>query len=46
MQNIGLEWLHRLHSDPKRLWKRYLFTNTIFILAIAAQLLGIKKFKV
>lgn len=44
MQNAGLEWLHRLASDPKRLWKRYLVTNTIFIFAIGAQLLGIKKF--
>lgn len=44
MQDRGLEWLHRLASDPKRLWKRYLVTNTIFIVAIAAQLLGIKKF--
>jgi len=45
MQNAGLEWLHRLASDPKRLWKRYLITNSIFILAIAAQFLGINKFK-
>jgi N-acetylglucosaminyldiphosphoundecaprenol N-acetyl-beta-D-mannosaminyltransferase len=44
MQNIGFEWMHRLASDPKRLWRRYLLTNTIFILAIATQLLGIKKF--
>lgn len=44
MQNMGFEWLHRLASDPKRLWKRYLLTNTIFIFAIAAQLLGIKKY--
>lgn len=44
MQNMGLEWLHRLASDPRRLWRRYLVTNTIFIFAITAQLLGIKKF--
>ena len=44
MQNAGLEWLHRLASDPRRLWKRYFVTNSIFILAIAAQLLGLKKF--
>ncbi len=24
MQKWGLEWIHRLFSDPKRLWKRYL----------------------
>lgn len=44
MQNAGLEWLHRLAADPRRLWKRYLVTNSIFIVAIAAQLLGLKKF--
>ena len=32
MQNNGLEWLHRLCSEPKRLWKRYFVTNTIFII--------------
>lgn len=24
MQRCGLEWLHRLWTDPKRMWKRYL----------------------
>lgn len=24
MRNAGLEWLHRLLSEPRRLWKRYL----------------------
>lgn len=28
---IGLEWLWRLASDPKRLWKRYLIEDTAFI---------------
>ena len=31
MQNNGLEWLFRLISEPQRLWKRYLFTNSYFI---------------
>lgn len=31
MQNLGLEWLYRLKQDPKRLWKRYMFTNLKFI---------------
>lgn len=31
MQNMGLEWLFRLIQEPKRLWKRYLLTNTIFL---------------
>lgn len=39
MQRIGLEWLHRLCSEPRRLWKRYLVTNTVFIVHAAHQLL-------
>jgi N-acetylglucosaminyldiphosphoundecaprenol N-acetyl-beta-D-mannosaminyltransferase len=31
MQNNGLEWLHRLSQDPRRLAKRYLVTNTVFV---------------
>lgn len=32
MQRNGLEWLYRLLSEPRRLWKRYFHTNSIFIL--------------
>jgi N-acetylglucosaminyldiphosphoundecaprenol N-acetyl-beta-D-mannosaminyltransferase len=39
MRDNGLEWLHRLASEPGRLWKRYLVTNTLFILRAARQLL-------
>lgn len=39
MRDNGLEWLHRLVSEPRRLWKRYLVTNTLFILGAALQLL-------
>lgn len=39
MQRAGLEWLHRLASEPGRLWKRYLVTNTLFLLGAARQLL-------
>jgi N-acetylglucosaminyldiphosphoundecaprenol N-acetyl-beta-D-mannosaminyltransferase len=38
MQNSGLEWLHRLASEPSRLWKRYLVTNTIFVVNAIGQL--------
>ena len=31
MQRMGLEWLFRLCSEPRRLWKRYLVTNSVFI---------------
>ncbi len=39
MQRIGLEWLHRLSSDPRRLWRRYLVTNTVFLIAASRELL-------
>jgi len=31
MQEAGLEWFYRLTREPKRLWKRYLLTNSMFI---------------
>jgi len=31
LRACGLEWLHRLASEPRRLWKRYLVTNTLFL---------------
>lgn len=39
MQDCGLEWFYRLASEPRRLWKRYLVTNTLFLLGAARQLL-------
>lgn len=40
MRENGLEWLHRLLSEPRRLWKRYLVTNTLFVLCVGWQLLS------
>lgn len=31
MQKLSLEWLYRLMQDPKRLFKRYLVTNTRYL---------------
>lgn len=39
MQDHGLEWLFRLISEPQRLWKRYLFTNSYFIYLFIKQLI-------
>lgn len=30
MQQSGLEWLYRVIQEPKRMWKRYLVTNSKF----------------
>ncbi|TFW09549.1 glycosyltransferase [Oxalobacteraceae bacterium OM1] len=36
-QKNGLEWLYRLGSEPRRLFKRYAVTNTLFIVGLARQ---------
>lgn len=33
-RNIGVEWLYRLFSEPKRLWKRYLIGIPLFLLRL------------
>ena len=43
MQRTGLEWFYRLCSEPRRLGKRYLRNNPLFVLKFLAQLTGLKK---
>jgi N-acetylglucosaminyldiphosphoundecaprenol N-acetyl-beta-D-mannosaminyltransferase len=31
MQRLGLEWLYRFIQEPRRMWRRYLVTNSIFL---------------
>ncbi len=40
--NLGLEWIFRLIQEPKRLYKRYLIDNTLFIFYFIKQYLEIK----
>jgi N-acetylglucosaminyldiphosphoundecaprenol N-acetyl-beta-D-mannosaminyltransferase len=40
MQRAGLEWLYRLASEPRRLWRRYLIGNLRFAWLIASRILG------
>jgi N-acetylglucosaminyldiphosphoundecaprenol N-acetyl-beta-D-mannosaminyltransferase len=44
IQRAGLEWLFRLSQEPRRLWKRYLINNPIFVVRAGAQLLGLRKY--
>ena len=39
LQRLGLEWLFRLVSEPRRLWRRYLYRNPRFVALFAAQVL-------
>lgn len=34
MSRVGLEWLHRLLSEPRRLWRRYLVKDPQFLLTV------------
>jgi N-acetylglucosaminyldiphosphoundecaprenol N-acetyl-beta-D-mannosaminyltransferase len=38
----GLQWFHRLIQDPRRLWKRYLFSNTAFVFRLLLQAIGVR----
>jgi N-acetylglucosaminyldiphosphoundecaprenol N-acetyl-beta-D-mannosaminyltransferase len=40
MRSSGLEWLFRLATEPKRLWRRYAINNPMFVALAARQLLG------
>lgn len=38
MRNNGLEWLHRLMSDPRRLWRRYLVLAPMFVVKVLGEI--------
>jgi len=44
MQNSGLEWFYRLITEPRRLAKRYLINNPIFITLFLMQWLKIRQY--
>lgn len=39
MQKRGLEWLYRFAVEPRRLWKRYVVYNTLFVAYLLADAL-------
>jgi len=45
MQRSGLEWLFRLACEPRRLWKRYLKNNPLFVFRAFCQLTRLKTFR-
>jgi len=42
LQDYGLEWLFRLAHEPRRLWRRYLILNPLFVLRFGQQLIRSK----
>jgi len=45
MQRSGTEWLFRLATEPRRLWRRYLQNNPRFVALVAAQWLGLRSYE-
>lgn len=39
VQRAGMEWLFRLLAEPRRLWRRYLVFNTLFLWHLARETL-------
>lgn len=44
LQAHGLEWLFRLLHEPRRLWRRYLYLNPLYLTLVAAQGLHLRRF--
>lgn len=38
MRDLSLEWVYRLWLEPRRLWKRYVVTNSLFIVLFVREL--------
>ncbi|HHV87122.1 MAG TPA: WecB/TagA/CpsF family glycosyltransferase [Petrimonas sp.] len=46
MISIGMEWFYRLVKEPKRMWRRYLIGNTLFIKHVLKEkLLSLNNYK-
>ena len=44
MQDAGLEWLYRLWHEPRRLWRRYLYLNPLFLVHLTLQLTRLRRY--
>jgi len=44
LQKRGLEWFYRLVHEPRRLWRRYLLLNPLYLLLVAKQALHLQEF--
>jgi N-acetylglucosaminyldiphosphoundecaprenol N-acetyl-beta-D-mannosaminyltransferase len=45
IQRTGLQWLYRFLQEPRRLWRRYLINNPLFVVLVLFQIMGINKFQ-
>ena len=46
IQRSGFEWLYRLVQEPRRLWKRYLKNNPLFVGRLILQATGLRRYSI
>ena len=46
VKGCGLQWLDRLRREPRRLWRRYLRNNPLFLWNIGLQAAGVRRFSI
>lgn len=44
LKKAGLQWLHRLCQEPRRLWRRYVTCIPRFVWGISLQLMGLRSY--
>lgn len=44
MQELALEWLYRLYQEPRRLWRRYIINNPLFLVLVICQIAKFRLF--
>ena len=44
LQKLGLEWFYRLVQEPKRLWRRYLLLNPLYLSMLFLQWTGLRRY--
>jgi len=40
-QKLGMEWAYRVMQEPRRMWRRYLVTNTLFLWMLTREMFGL-----
>jgi N-acetylglucosaminyldiphosphoundecaprenol N-acetyl-beta-D-mannosaminyltransferase len=46
IKKSGLQWLHRLLQEPRRLWRRYLYNNPRFLSLLLLQFTGLRRYEI
>jgi len=46
VKRAGLQWLHRLLQEPRRLWRRYLLNVPLFLFQATLQTMGLRTYRV